>query len=906
MSPPFDFSSLLRHSGFLRGLALALVDGDSHRADDLVQDTWVRASSASAAGVRPRRPRAWLATIARNASRMRSRSGARRRRREEANARGEQVASAADSAARLEIQQRVVAAVCALAEPHRTTVLRRYYDDLPVTEIARRDGVTPRAIQKRLQAALSQMRATLDKACGGRPAWTVPLAPLAPLVSPAALWLGGRALAALLVVGTLTVGGIAWAARAGPESHRTQPTARETATRAVPEATPHVPASPSVSAGPVVLVLASDGLPVASARVEHDGAVVTTGTKGRAVFARWSADTVTVRAEGYLTARQQTDGDVSMVRVVLERGLSLPGLVCDAQTGAPLSGVRLRLADDTNTGPLEADLLTDGAGRFVTAVRRGVPFRLKVRPRGYSPRVVFGVRFEAGEPLRIEMGKGAVLRGIVRTPEGRPVAGARVLVARPAADWVREFSRFERTFWDGEVAPEPVRTDEHGVFLWHGLARGPYEVVARSGSALGARRSIDLGDAAATVALTLESLPLLRLRVVDAQGRSIAACRLHIVRENVAGAFHGRTDAAGTLSAAVPAPGRYRIGLHPHAHASAVRHVEVGPKTTDHTLVLPDGLVLRGRVVTADGAAASGVFVRGGSRSCRTGSDGSFALLGLADKPIDVTVGGGVGRFLEARIAKAQPGGPAVTVTVNKMPVLRGSCTGRRLRAHLVRPGGSVWERSVEVAADGSFALGVPAGLIRVELRLPGRAPVIVTDLAMAAGAVRELGHLDPPPGDVLSGLVQDETGAPVAGAKVGLLVTEGRRLRSAGTAFSGPAGRFSLSGVSAGPGRLFASGRFGQSRLVDVARGQGRTGVVLTLPRAGRLVAYLPGLAPGDPVRVVRVADSKETTLSEGAPGAWSADLPPGRYRLRAGSQDIAVVQLQPGESLEIAHRLR
>ena len=75
-----DIRTLLEHEGFVRGLARSLVL-DDHRADDLVQETWLAALRNP-----PRSGntvRGWLGTVVRNFARQDRRAASRRTHREQ-------------------------------------------------------------------------------------------------------------------------------------------------------------------------------------------------------------------------------------------------------------------------------------------------------------------------------------------------------------------------------------------------------------------------------------------------------------------------------------------------------------------------------------------------------------------------------------------------------------------------------------------------------------------------------------------------------------------------------------------------------------------------------------------------------------------------------------------------------
>ena len=169
------FDSALAEAGWLRRLARSLVR-DTHRADDAVQETL-----ATTLGERGRRsPRAWLAKVLRNELRQDSRARSRRAFHEQRAARGGSAPSAHEVNERLELQRRLLAAVSALEEPYRATLVARFFDELPPRAIARRDGVPVRTVNTRLERGLAKLRARLDgEYGGGRTEWLQALAPFA-------------------------------------------------------------------------------------------------------------------------------------------------------------------------------------------------------------------------------------------------------------------------------------------------------------------------------------------------------------------------------------------------------------------------------------------------------------------------------------------------------------------------------------------------------------------------------------------------------------------------------------------------------------------------------------------------------------------------------------------------------
>jgi RNA polymerase sigma factor (sigma-70 family) len=174
MSSSAKISVLLQETGWIRALARSLA-GDVHLADDLVQDAWVTALGRPPAVDRP--VRGWLATVLRHRLGEVRRERVRREGREQAAAREEALPSAHDVVERASVQRRLVEAVLELEEPYRTTLLLRFFEELPQREIARRMQTSTATVNSRLTRALEKLRVRLSRE-GGRTTWLQVLVPL--------------------------------------------------------------------------------------------------------------------------------------------------------------------------------------------------------------------------------------------------------------------------------------------------------------------------------------------------------------------------------------------------------------------------------------------------------------------------------------------------------------------------------------------------------------------------------------------------------------------------------------------------------------------------------------------------------------------------------------------------------
>ncbi len=176
---PVRLDALLAHRAWVRSLARRLAD-NAVDADDLEQDVWLAAASAKphdGAGIR-----AWFAQVLRNRSAERHRLDAHRVARETIVTRPEGGRSADALVQDAEAHERIVHAVLALGEPYRETVLLRYYEGLPVRDVAARMGAPADTVRTRLRRAAEMLRGSLG---GRREDWLGAVAPLLDASRPA-------------------------------------------------------------------------------------------------------------------------------------------------------------------------------------------------------------------------------------------------------------------------------------------------------------------------------------------------------------------------------------------------------------------------------------------------------------------------------------------------------------------------------------------------------------------------------------------------------------------------------------------------------------------------------------------------------------------------------------------------
>ncbi|MEM1450197.1 MAG: sigma-70 family RNA polymerase sigma factor [Planctomycetota bacterium] len=798
--------ALLTEADWVRALARALVERDD-LADDAVQDVWLAALQARS-GPRESR-RGWLRQVARNAVARSFRSDSRRRVREEAVARDEELPSTFDVVERFSTQQAVGTAVLALEEPYRETVLLRFYQELGLREIAERTGVAVSTVDWRIRRALDDLRGAFDREAGGdRRRTTVALIALAR--QPAAV--SGTPLASLGVVALAValVGATAiLALRAGSNPERAPAPQHSTTAVAVPPPERVRPTDPALAASgsaggrsPVsgalspdaatapsaaclrLSLLTADGRPAAGVpvRVEHDrtegGAPVPpigrTGRDGRLRVDGLRASTHTIvvpfgrRGDSARRVELRADGPTS-VEVVLPPGPALSGVVVDGN-GDPVVGAALWASASpasvwvggTSVEAIVDDLAvarTDDAGRFeIPSI--GAARLVGVLADGHAPSLAIDVsdRSRARIDLRVALSAaGAPVEGRVVDEDGAPVAGAAVLI-----DAMESEAPLLRT-----------RTDATGRYRFRSVRAGARRLCALAPVHANGRLTIDVGRAPVSGAkITLPRGARIVGRVTDVDGRAVAGAIVYAARRR----WWSPPDARHAVVARTNARGEYELdGVTPGAVWLTVEAGDRGrfqelcdervEGDTRVDVTLDAGLVLRGTVADDEGAPIGGCEVRCAAegewraRGTRTDAEGRFAFTNCDETAfrLHVVEGGVVVAAVTAEPPEPGEGGVLVVVPSAARPtaVFVGALTdadGDPVRATGLRvtdaASGQHLVVAVRDARPGVFRSDpVPPGRYTVEVRAArGQVLEIPEEWAIAPSATVDLGPRRLPP----------------------------------------------------------------------------------------------------------------------------------------------------------------
>jgi hypothetical protein len=402
-----------------------------------------------------------------------------------------------------------------------------------------------------------------------------------------------------------------------------------------------------------------------------------------------------------------------------------------------------------------------------------------LRPlRGRSGRV--RVDFTLGE-------LGAGLRGVVRDPEGRPVAGAYVAVGDPEG-WVDTDPQQPEVYL-GADSLRIERTDALGRFFAAGVRPGfglevavqadPYPLAVANVSAT--------AGVVSYVELALVEPATLTGVVRTSSGEPVAGASLGTVLFEGAGSPEVAFSMPHTWS---DAEGRFRLGPLPRSSrvllapprggpgAPTLVPLELPPGETIRDLVLAADDTLRGRVVAAPDVRFDGWFVQvrhqfGGGRMKRAplAADGRFELAGCAQPPYRVELYAATNRPV-LRWDEVGPGEELVLVA-EPLGSIRGEFVDEAgvlpegLRPEVLASFREFVDLAPTVEDEGRFAFELlrPG---RYRLRIAADELYFATTVEVAPGATVDLGRialrapgslrltLDPPSAAGVSGRVLD------------------------------------------------------------------------------------------------------------------------------------------------------
>ena len=916
-------AELTAELAWLRRLSRALLRDEG---DDLAHDTWLVAAKQAPADGRPLRP--WLSRVARNFARMGSRSNRRRERREQAS---QDVVDPTPSpealVARAEAQRMLVDAVLALDEPHRSTVLLHYFEEVPSAEIGRRLGIPDGTVRRRLKEALDQLRSKLGASDQKRARILAPLlAPLAGHRSPITSALATKALSALIVV-ALAVG-IIWkrtrsASMTAASSHASPAFAFM---RGNPEPHPSIPSwiaqggvAPRRIAGRVVaneaplagatvtlgLRLGGDAVrPIAEATTAANG-VFDFGQQPAAIFViSATAPQHSSAAATLASANPRTDSG----HIVLELGdchSQIVGTVADSGGGAivhahvSLSG--LSGIDSDSNGHYALCLVPRDVPGTATA-------RVRIDADGYGSieeQVIVGGELHHDFVLAPE----AVLVGRV-TANDRPVAGALVTA----------IDRSGRGRW---AAGSWSESDPEGHFRIAGLAPGKFELSATADHLGTSAPIVAVAWPAATsrdIHVPLAELAQIHGRVVM-DGAPVAGVTVSITRSSRSSV--SQPDGSFVLDhvpyGVVALVARSYDVTSPASISVATRNVsgvelDVAMRSMLHGHVTRNGHpVPAARLMCGTGqlmqhpatADADGAFVVDGltaglvictawdPRDRAFAAPAPFQLAAAEDRNLDLEIdsaGEVKGNVVDE--AGHPVGGAYVRIEVaNEGNDMCEAISDVRGAFDCAMLGGGEYDVTIAPSPSSRQGFAPVVGDHFQTIQVPNVGIVSGVTLAVKNERV------------TIRGIVVDDAGAALGDVQIDA-IGRGRSAMGFAFALSSPDGHFEIGDLAPGEYNLHArAADGGETELVGIA--SGRSDVAITLARPGEIDGTFSGFASAPVVTAsMFTSDLKLGGVAIVDGNSFVASgLPPGRYTVEAQAGGAIDSQTVDVRSSEITH---
>lgn len=952
---------LLTETGWMRRLAVRLA-GDSHLADDIVQDTWIAAMRRPPEEGESARP--WLAKVLRNALRMRVRTDGRRASREQAALiLHDEVPTPESLVAKTEAQRLLAGLVLRLEEPYRSTVLLHFGEGMTLADIARSQGIAASTARGRLKTSLDQLRAWIQAETGDRRRWA--LAPL--LALPKGVVMAQKTsklvAAVLLLLALLVVGGIFLLTERGGVGGDDQPMSARgipspspgggpASSGGVDESGPVWLSQPGVTPRRIAGRVIYRGAPVANASVvlaslaSESGVVPparsSTNAAGEFDFGLRPAMEWSVRA----SAPSRTGASVALDlrnpvsspppdRLEIELGAceaALIGTVRDASGGA-VAGARLaRLTQGGATavpGGVAAE--TDDEGAYELCVERAWPGRVlvEVSAVGYGALVFRGLVLGRVKVDFALVPEATIVGRVVRDDSGEPVPKAHVFVAQ--GPW-----GIESTAWRGTF------TDREGRFRIEKVAAGRHLVFARAEGMVGSPRGtpvvVGAGQTSEEIEIRLEAGSVLRGVVVQ-DGDPIPGARVTAIAwDGIRSARTAVSQQDGSFALEEVPRGEVHFGAWPY---EVVRPTSYQVERSEQ-----NGLVLEveslgsiaGRVVRGvQPVAGARVHIHGPNERelepIRTDAEGEFVARGLRSGPWilfgeseregrfgrapetvqlargetkDVTIDLAYGAAI-AGVVVDQDGGPVAGVSVQFFHTAiddAGAAVSSEdgsFRAATMTGGGS-YRVSVRPFQGASVTLRPAVGGEFPLITVPDRDSE-VTGIVLAVQLDRRS----------IAGRVIDSSGSPVADARVSAAAVEDGaepsffrwvHYAAATTDFEG---RFSIGDLSKGTYALQARASSGAEARATGIRA-GRDDVVLTLPTPGAIEGTLVGFLSQPQVTAMPTDNEGSAVPTAGAVARTSfavTNLSPGSYVVtaRGGNQAASArVTVSAGTTSRVA----
>lgn len=485
---------------------------DAADQDDAIQEMWLAHVQASG---EERGAAGWKVQVLRHRA---MRIWTRRMRDEEVSLRAERPRGAPDPAEVMDgqlVRELLLGSIAQLPEAQARTVRARFFEELTVGEIARREGSTESTVRTRLSRGLAALRERMDSRTGDPRLTALALIGAfrwdraAVLAQGAAGGAGGSLVwAGLGLLAVVAAGVGAWLLRAGGDG---PPRRVEDVLLGGGERVEGDPELAAVSA------------PVSSREAAAEVPAGPGGPAAAAAPAAAGADPVPALGEGRMAVT---------LRCLDAAGLPVPGFYAKANLpsdrGAPLRGPagvsgELRfVVSEEYFWRYDSSWKASTSGRGIYAEREGAQVRFSVEHAGAVQGTRLHVPFVAGSERTVEVTLDMnphELRGRVVDPEGRGIADAGLFPALSS-------SRDVGDLWYTIQNPR-ARTDVDGSFVLDRLPAGALDVQIFADGYVASTPSLTPEPIATPVELVLQRAVRVSGVVRDGDGRPVPGAVIH-------------------------------------------------------------------------------------------------------------------------------------------------------------------------------------------------------------------------------------------------------------------------------------------------------------------------------------------------------------------------------------------
>jgi 5-hydroxyisourate hydrolase-like protein (transthyretin family) len=397
--------------------------------------------------------------------------------------------------------------------------------------------------------------------------------------------------------------------------------------------------------------------------------------------------------------RPPTEG----LELTLAQAAGITGVVLDKETGEPVPSFTVRpfvASQPMNYIYSFAYEQNDPDGKFSLTVDAGGPYTLEIRADGYANLDVPGVAAKLDEvtELTVELTPIGIVQGVVRGPDGAPIAGAEVYIRKGGFTPSAHKTLYAMSGPEGEFRVEGLPVRPTNLVVTHPeFSNG--EIKGVTPTTEGTPVEVKLGAGGAV-----------HVTVTDTAGQPVAGITVNIM---VQGDFMNvRTEASGEDGMVRFEPisaGTYTVSSGNIAanQGSSFKQAVVQPGQTVQVElggIKPAGFTVTGSVVQ-DGVPAADatvqIFSQGGDRgransSGKTAADGTFALKDVPPGRYDVFVDHGNARAsVEVEVLET---GPPEPVTLD----LKGAGVSGIVQDAAGKPLNTCWVTLEKVTAEGA------------------------------------------------------------------------------------------------------------------------------------------------------------------------------------------------------------